>query len=66
MLIARFFLEFEMIKQNIEVIDFDLTENKNRPSLLIDEEVLSKVTCETGDISNTENVLSVLNRTSHI
>ena len=51
-----------LLKQNIEVIAFDLTENKNRPSLLIDEEVLSKVTWETGDISNTENVLSVIKK----
>ena len=49
-----------LLKSNIEVVAFDLTENKKRPGLLIDEDALSKVPWITGDIADTEKVFSVI------
>tara|TARA_B100000686_G_scaffold342408_1_gene421501 strand:- start:9933 stop:10916 length:984 start_codon:yes stop_codon:yes gene_type:complete len=51
-----------LLKYNIEVIAFDLNDNKKRPELLIDEDALSKVPWITGDISDTETVFSVINK----
>ena len=51
-----------LLKHDIEVIAFDLTENKKRPELIINEENLSKVPWITGDISDTEKVLSVIQK----
>lgn len=47
-----------LLKANIEVIACDLTNNKKRPELLIEHTELSKVPWIEGDISNTESVLS--------
>jgi len=44
-------------------LHFDLTNNKKRPELLIDNEDLSKVPWIVGDISNTETVLTAIEKT---
>ncbi|MBT7077432.1 MAG: NAD(P)-dependent oxidoreductase [Pelagibacterales bacterium] len=51
-----------LLKANIEVIAFDLTSNKRRPELLINHEKLSKVPWVEGDISNTETVISTIEK----
>jgi nucleoside-diphosphate-sugar epimerase len=51
-----------LLKANIEVIAFDLTSNKRRPELLISNEKLSKVPWVEGDISNTETVISTIEK----
>ena len=51
-----------LLKANVEVIAFDLTNNKKRPELLIDNEDLSKVPWVVGDISNTETVLTAIEK----
>ena len=51
-----------LLKANIEVIAFDLTSNKRRPELLISHEKLSKVPWVEGDISNTETVISTIEK----
>tara|TARA_B100002052_G_scaffold219415_1_gene201401 strand:- start:1296 stop:2279 length:984 start_codon:yes stop_codon:yes gene_type:complete len=49
-----------LLKHNVEVIAFDLTDNKKRPELLINEDSLAKVPWITGDISDTKKVFSVI------
>ena len=51
-----------LLKENIEVIACDLTNNKKRPELLIDDSVLSKVPWIEGDISDTESVFSTVEK----
>ena len=51
-----------LLKANVQVIAFDLTSNKKRPELLISHESLSKVPWIEGDISNTETVLSTIEK----
>jgi len=51
-----------LLKQNIEVIACDLTNNKKRPELLIDNADLSKVPWVEGDIADTESVLNTIEK----
>ena len=51
-----------LLKSEIEVIAFDLTDNKKRPELIIDNKSLSQVPWIKGDISDTEKVLSVISK----
>jgi len=51
-----------LLKNNIDVIACDLTNNKKRPELLIDSQELSKVPWIEGDISNTESVLNTIEK----
>jgi len=51
-----------LLKENIEVIACDLTNNKKRPELLIDNEELSKVPWVEGDISDTDYVLNTIKK----
>ena len=49
-----------LLRENIEVIAFDLTSNKRRPELLIDKSKLSRVPWVEGNISDTEAVNTVI------
>ena len=51
-----------LLKNNIDVIACDLTNNKKRPELLIDSQELSKVPWIEGDISDTESVLNTIEK----
>ena len=51
-----------LLKNNIDVIACDLTNNKKRPELLIDSQDLSKVPWIEGDISDTESVLNTIEK----
>ena len=51
-----------LLRANVDVIAFDLTSNKRRPELLINHEKLSKVPWVEGDISNTETVISTIEK----
>ena len=51
-----------LLKNNIDVIACDLTNNKKRPELLIDSRDLSKVPWIEGDISDTESVLNTIEK----
>jgi nucleoside-diphosphate-sugar epimerase len=53
-----------LLKANVDVIAFDLTSNKRRPELLIEDEKLKKVPWIEGDISDTETVLSSIKKYS--
>ena len=53
-----------LLKANVDVIAFDLTSNKRRPELLIEDEELKKVPWIEGDISDTETVLSSIKKYS--
>ena len=49
-----------LTKARVPIIAFDLSEDKQRPRLLMDEDTLAKVTWITGDIANTEDVSMVV------
>ena len=51
-----------LLKENIEIIACDLTNNKKRPELLIENEELSKVPWVEGDISDTDYVLNTVKK----
>ncbi|MBC8304853.1 MAG: NAD(P)-dependent oxidoreductase [Pelagibacterales bacterium] len=51
-----------LLKANVDVIAFDLTSNKIRPGLLIEDEKLKKVPWIEGDISDTETVISTIEK----
>ena len=51
-----------LLKNNIDVIACDLTNNKKRHELLIDSQDLSKVPWIEGDISDTESVLNTIEK----
>ena len=51
-----------LLKNNIDVIACDLTNNKKRPELLIESQDLSKVPWIEGDISDTESVLNTIEK----
>ena len=51
-----------LLRNNIDVIACDLTNNKKRPELLIDSQDLSKVPWIEGDISDTESVLNTIEK----
>ena len=51
-----------LLRENIEVIAFDLTSNKRRPELLIDKSKLSRVPWVEGNISDTEAVNTVIKK----
>lgn len=44
----------------VPAVAFDLTDNKRRPSLLLSDEALARVTWRTGDIADTETVAAVV------
>ena len=50
------------LRENVEVIAFDLTSNKRRPELLIDKSKLSKVPWVEGNISDTDAVSNVIKK----
>ena len=45
-----------------EVFAFDLSDNKRRPSFLIEEEILNNIPWMTGDISDTETVMNTIEK----
>ena len=45
-----------LLKADVPVVAFDLSQNKRRLKLLIDDENFTKLTWVTGDIANTESV----------
>ncbi len=49
-----------LTRARVPVIAFDLSEDKQRPKLLMDEDTLAKVRWITGDIANTEDVSMVV------
>jgi|TARA_B100001964_G_C14249784_1_gene609314 nucleoside-diphosphate-sugar epimerase len=49
-----------LLKANISVVAFDISKNKKRLKLLIDNEKLDKLTWVVGDIANTESVAKVI------
>ena len=51
-----------LLRENIEVIAFDLTSNKRRPELLIDKSELSRIAWVEGNISDTEAVSNVIKK----
>ena len=51
-----------LLKEDIEVIACDLTNNKKRPELLIENGELAKVPCVEGDISDTDYVLNTIEK----
>ena len=46
----------------VEVVAFDLSDNKRRPSFLIEEEKLNNILWMTGDISDTETVMNTVEK----
>ena len=51
-----------LLKEDIEVIACDLTNNKKRPELLIENGELAKVPWVEGDISDTDYVLNTIEK----
>ncbi len=51
-----------LLKEGIEVIACDLTNNKKRPELLIENKELAKVPWVEGDISDTDYVLNTIEK----
>ena len=51
-----------LLKEGIEVVACDLTNNKKRPELLIENGELAKVPWVEGDISDTDYVLNTIEK----